>query len=202
MPPVAHPTSEDRHWRRRRKGKSRTGGALHGLRMRDLEVVLQHRWGETLPDDDAGRDDAILVLHHLAHYAIDPRRKMQFWLGARCPWLDRAESAALIERAINKPRRYRADTLAAKLGLKAADRTMLGISTIGAVDFLKEKRMARRRERDRARKERERRNQGAKQRADYLANSLTKAQPWLAEGISRRTWERRRLRAVASPATA
>jgi hypothetical protein len=37
-------------------------------------------------------------------------------------------------------------------------------------------------------------------REQYLANALSRQQPWLAEGISRRTWERRRLKGtVASP---
>jgi hypothetical protein len=31
-------------------------------------------------------------------------------------------------------------------------------------------------------------------RAEYLDRSLSRMQPWIAEGISRRTWERRRLR--------
>ena len=34
-----------------------------------------------------------------------------------------------------------------------------------------------------------------KSRAEYLeANNLSRTQPWLTEGISRRTWERRRKR--------
>jgi hypothetical protein len=168
--------------------------------MCDLEVVLHHRWGPQLPDDDAGRDDALLVLHHLAHYAVDPRRKMQFWLGARCPWMNHAESSALIERVISVPRRFKADTVAAKLGLTAAERTMLGISTIGAIDFAKEKRLARRRERDRARKERERRARGDERRADYEAKSTNRARPWEALGMSRRTWYRRQR--GTGPATA
>lgn len=35
-------------------------------------------------------------------------------------------------------------------------------------------------------------------RGEYLARSLSRLKPWLAENISRRTWERRRLR-DASP---
>ena len=33
-------------------------------------------------------------------------------------------------------------------------------------------------------------------RSDYEANSLSRTQPWVAEGISRRTWERRRKKAA------
>ena len=35
---------------------------------------------------------------------------------------------------------------------------------------------------------------GIRPRSDYLARSLSRAAPWKAEGISRRTWERRRKR--------
>ena len=48
------------------------------------------------------------------------------------------------------------------------------------------------RERERARGERRRREAGAIDRRIYEANSLSQLRPWEAEGISRRTWERRR----------
>src|ERR1700740_2062586 len=35
-------------------------------------------------------------------------------------------------------------------------------------------------------------------RAEYLARSLSRRQPWLAEGISRRTWERRQRKSSAA----
>src|SRR4029453_8580358 len=50
-----------------------------------------------------------------------------------------------------------------------------------------------RREADRDRKERARRAKGAKPRAQ----ALSRTRPWDAEGISRRTWERRRAAAAA-----
>ena len=53
---------------------------------------------------------------------------------------------------------------------------------------------------DAARDERRRRKVGSKPRVAYLANSLSRSKPWEADGISRRTWERRRQKpAVASP---
>jgi hypothetical protein len=38
-------------------------------------------------------------------------------------------------------------------------------------------------------------------RAEYLDRSLSRRQPWLAYGISRRTWERRRRKSIAADAT-
>jgi hypothetical protein len=48
------------------------------------------------------------------------------------------------------------------------------------------------RERERTRDERRRREAGAVDRSTYLAGSLSRQRPWEADGVSRRTWERRR----------
>src|SRR6476659_3991747 len=45
---------------------------------------------------------------------------------------------------------------------------------------------------ERKRKRRKRATMGAKPSQTYEAESLSSRKPWLAEGISRRTWERRR----------
>ena len=45
---------------------------------------------------------------------------------------------------------------------------------------------------DRERKRRTRRQQGMKTRAEYLAGALSVTRPWKAEGVSRRSWYRRR----------
>jgi hypothetical protein len=68
----------------------------------------------------------------------------------------------------------------------------LKIVTIGACDLLKAERTARRKAKARQRDEARRRTAGAETRAEYETNSLSKTRPWEAEGISRRTWERRR----------
>src|SRR5262249_32553936 len=79
-------------------------------------------------------------------------------------------------------------------------RTAVGITTIGSIDVDRKQRNRRRRERQRMNRERRRRARGARPRAEYLeANSLTRTKPWVAKGISRRTWYRRR---GTSPPTA
>src|SRR5262249_49507815 len=85
-------------------------------------------------------------------------------------------------------KRWKADALARELGLDDATRTRLRIKTIGAVDCGKAKRMTRRRRKriaaDRARR--------AKAGARPHAQCNEALQPWITEGISRRTWYRRR----------
>ena len=51
------------------------------------------------------------------------------------PWMQEAERAELIAAVVAKPLRWRADKLAARVGLTAAERERLNIRTIGAVDL-------------------------------------------------------------------
>jgi hypothetical protein len=77
---------------------------------------------------------------------------------------------------------------------------MLGVTTIGAIDENKAARAKRRRQLDRQRKENARRARGVKPRKVYEGQSVEQAQPWVDEGVSRRTWYRRNR--GTTPATA
>ena len=108
------------------------------------------------------------------------------------PWLDEDEGDQLIRRAIASEKKLpKADTLARFLGLTYADRTRLGICTIGAIDATKAQRKALHKEKwrklDKARQEANRRAAGAKPHA----LSASRTRPWEAFGIKRRQWERR-----------
>ena len=116
-----------------------------GLRLRELEIIFWSRYGgRRLPPDDSGTDDAMMALHHLAGLTIDPRGRMTTWLSTWAPWMmPPGEAAGLIERAIAKPTRYQTDTLARRLNLHLAERTLLNVTTtIGAVDKPKKQRDA------------------------------------------------------------
>jgi hypothetical protein len=202
MPPRAHRTSEDETWRRkRRRGTSRTGGSMIGLRVRELQIIFWSRNGAMrLVDDDAGRDDAMMALHHMAGLTIDPRGRMSSWLSTWAPWMPPGEATGLIERAMKERRRYRADTLAHRLNLHLDERTRLGISTIGAVDKPKAQRLADQKEQRRLAQLKRRRAQGIKPRASYVGSGTANAKPWIGEGISRRTWYRRHRGTGVKPA--
>jgi hypothetical protein len=126
------------------------------------------------------------------------KERLELWLGKMR--LSRTftpdEIAEAIEQAERRKRLANPERLAAILGLEYADRQQLAIRTIGSIDKTKLERellaKERRREKDRIRKAIKRRARGAISRAEYLAESMSHARPWERDGISRRTWERRR----------
>lgn len=168
------------------------------LRIADLSALFRSRYGIMLPDDDAGRDDIKLAVDHLAALA-HPARAITRWLETWAPWMTLAEHREVIAEGIARQCHWKADALAWRLRLTREERMNLGITTIGAIDHGKAARTKRRKERDRERKEAKRRAAGAKPRAAYEGDSIETAKPWAAEGVSRRTWYRRRNRTRASP---
>lgn len=175
------------------------------LRMHDIAILYRSRYGITLPDDDAGREDLEIAINHLACLA-HPRGHITRWIGIWAPWLTAAEQAEIVPRILANPRRWKADPLAWAMKLSMEERTMLGITTIGAYDVPKAARTKLRKQRDRIRKANERRAKGVIPRKQYERQSLSNQRPWEAEGISRATWYRRRRETGAThetgPATA
>jgi hypothetical protein len=191
----------------KQKGKRlrrRSPMQLVTLRLHDLAKLFRGRYGHVLPDDDAGRDDLSVAVHHLACLP-HPQKPIDHWLELWAPWLTLKERKQIVGDALSNPQRWKADALAWRLRLTAADRHALGITTIGAIDENKAARAKRRRRRDRERKARLRRAKGIQPRKAYEDQSAEQAMPWIAEGISRRTWYRRRAKAGTDgtgPATA
>ena len=124
---------------------------IAALRVAQINRLFRARYGETLPDDDAGRDDAEVMAHHLAHRGSGAERRIASWVALRAPWMSAVEVAAMIARVIAKPIRWRADALGKLLRLTDAERTELKITTIGSVDVPRAERIKRRRERARQR---------------------------------------------------
>lgn len=190
--------------RQKRNGRRRASPQqIVALRLSDFARLFMGRYGKPqLPDDDAGRDDIEPVIHHLAALRQPGRRAMQ-WLELWAPWLTIAEQRKVVTAGIANARAWTADQLAWRYRLTRQERTMLGITTIGAIDYAKAARTKRRRERDRQRKAASRRAKGAKARRDYEQAAIARAKPWIAEGISRASWYRKRNRETETgPATA
>ncbi|MFZ2652019.1 MAG: hypothetical protein WA210_18125 [Burkholderiaceae bacterium] len=184
-----------------RERLDRSKPRLAALRCADLERWFAHRYGEQprsllergpsalryrLPDDDGGRDDAYIMLHHLA-WRGENNVGLRWWLGKRAPWMAESDAQKLISKVLSKPRKWTADALGDRLGMTDEVRTLLGITTFGGVDVARAERRAKRDAGKVARKKAKRRESGMKPREQ----SYSRTQPWLAFGIKRRAWERR-----------
>ncbi len=113
--------------------------------------------------------------------------------------INEPEAEATLERAEAIRQHRTADKLAKFLGVTDRQRTALGITSIGSIDVGRKQREKRRREHKRMNKELIRRARGIKPRAQYESSSLSRTRPWDSEGISRRTWYRRRGTSVSPP---
>jgi hypothetical protein len=187
----ANETSTQRAKHREIAHRYRQRKRLHpktNVRIAELGRFLVDRYGPELPNDDAGAEDALLMLHHLAHRA-NPEQRMRYWLQQRAPSFSKGLANRLITKTMRQPLKFKADTLAKLLRLDAATRQRLGITTIGAIDCKKAKRKTRRRK-IAATRERERR---AKAGAKPHAASLAQTEPWKLLKISRATYFRRGL---------
>lgn len=177
--------------KRNRKARRASPQQLVSLRLNDLARLFRSRYGVTLPDDDAGRDDIEPVIHHLAAMP-QPAERARNWLELWAPWLTLGEQRKIIADGLTSARQWSADHLAWRYRVTREERAVLGLTTIGAVDYGKAARTKDRKAKSRRRNEAARRAKGAKPRKEYRAAAIERARPWEAEGISRRTWFRRR----------
>jgi hypothetical protein len=169
--------------------------AIVTFRMAELFDYFNWLYGKApLPDDDAGRDDIKLMFQVLSTTSRADLRMVDVartW----APWMPPDELTSMVADVVAHPRRFKADTVAARLGITDEIRTLLKLRTIGAIDKPAEVRAAERREQQRLAKEQKRRDAGIPTIAEARAIRTGK-QPWRGAGISRSTWYRRRQRAA------
>src|SRR5438034_10355696 len=137
-----------RRYGRNNQKRGRRCPSIAAFRIRDLQNFFADKYGATMPDDDGASDDLLVLLHHVAHLG-DPRA-LRVYAARWCPWLCHGEFAAMIAEIDCTPLRWRADSLARRIGLDDATRTRLGITTIGAIDCTKAQRTKRRKRRNTA----------------------------------------------------
>jgi hypothetical protein len=187
--------------RKRRVGRKRSRPSLGLLMLRQLEQFLSDTYdkhGPAMPEGDDAASEHFVVLLHLIANLGDPSAMWAAKARWR-PWMDEEAFTDILDQIERKPRRWRADSLAREIGLDYATRARLGITSIGASDFSKAKRVALRTAKDIKRKRVGRAAAGAKPHA----LSAARLKPWLALGISKATYDRRRkLEREANSATA
>lgn len=173
--------------------------ARANFRLREIERIIEHRYGDMIPETD---DADLLIIP--AAYAINVKslekgidflKAFQDWCGEWCPWV--FKDGNILGSAQAKVKNFKHDmkacTVARIMAVTYEERTHLGLKTVGACDMTDDelKMAARQRKRDmeRARIAMKRREAGIEP-VDHT-KSAEHTKPWLAEGISRRTWYRR-----------
>lgn len=180
-----HREIELRYRRRKIKGSPK----VH-YRLRDLEVLYTDRFGERhLPNDPDGYDALFVMANHLA-FQNGPVRRIMSWVRQWAPWHSQEETERLIDQVLDRTVTWKADALADRLRVDYDTRMRLKIRTIGATDKKKRARTLLRKKRAAERHRIRRLAAGATPQSQ----SVERQKPWDKEGISRRSWYRRKAR--------
>jgi hypothetical protein len=164
---------------------------LCSKRTREIAMITVRRHGG-LPDTDDRNIYLEAAAQHLNPRDGDIAFALSNWARRLGTELPQDEIDRVVCEVKRNPRRYRARTLGEMLRVTYEERCALRLTTIRCYDVSwaecvrRSKKIRRQKEADK------RRRNGAKSHA----NSLSRRQPWIAEGISRRTWYYRQ-RAIA-----
>ena len=193
MKPVAKPAEA---------GKWET---LRRLRYGDVLKLIRYRYGTGgCPDDDAGRPDLMELLFLASMAPAEAEKKVRHAIELYAPWMQADEVESLIQHLSVTPdydKLRTAEQLGRALHLANADRERLRLWRIKPVDMTAEELAQQAKERERARRAAQRRKQGIRTKEAYLAELASRPKPWLEEGVSQRTWQRRQLCRDTSPET-
>jgi hypothetical protein len=168
-----------------------------------LRRLYHDRYGLTLPDDDAGRED-LRELLLLASMAFNPDRNMRNVLSQAAPWMDKAEAERLFDDINQTPiylRKPSARILGDRLRLTSEERHRLAIRTIKPFDRTDAELVLDRKARDAERQWRKRRAAEKTPREAWLANRWSRLKPWEKRKppMSRATWYREGYHKQAEP---
>lgn len=165
------------------------------LRYGDVLKLIRYRYGANgVPDDDAGRPDLMELLYLASMAPAGAEKKVRNNIELYASWMQTDEVEALIQHLNLTPHYQKlrtAEELGGLLHLTNADRERLKLWRIRPFDMTEEQLAKQAKEKERARRERARRKRGIRTKEAYLAESASRPKPWITEGISQRTWQRR-----------
>src|SRR5262249_33986506 len=165
------------------------------LRLADHYRYIRGRYGQQLPDDDAGREDLyelLLVISLAAGCYRKMKMAIQIWAG----WMSKEEAEELVDRINLTPdylRKRTARDMGERWRLTYEERRAWKIRTVAPCDLTEEEFLERRKGREQYMRFVRRRRAGKPTRAEWLAtHSINRNKPWLLEGIGKTTWYQRR----------
>jgi hypothetical protein len=178
----------------KRKQKLSVDETKRRLAVGELSRLFRMRYGGDydwrFPDDDAGHEDLMILAHH---YASNPMALPRI-IRQRAPW---ADADAVMEEVTSNPQRYQPAVLGRLLGYTGREWRAWRTKMIASIDMTKAERSEFSTNLSNERRRIKRRRSGMQSRKQYLAqNSLSREKPWLAEGVSKATWYRRRRRGL------
>ena len=148
---------------------------IRRLRLRDVRNYLRCRYGNVLPNDDAGREDLRELLYPIS-VGPNPTIKMPKAIELWAPWMSPAEAGELTDAINLMPiwlRKPSARELGKRLRVTNQMRQLWRLWTIAPCDLtdqeLAEQRKAKDRERKRRSRERQRQRRGRQTREQWLA---------------------------------
>lgn len=167
-------------------------------RIRDVEKLIRLRHGEAVPEHDDPSNPYVFAVVQAASALFDFKDdQVSFaadWCERWCPWISEPEKVAraIVVKFKRKAGVMRADKAGALLRLTLAERDAARIVTISPAEIPPAEwatiKADRKRERDRQAAAKRRAKAGATARV----HSIASAKPWVREGISQRTWWRRK----------
>jgi hypothetical protein len=161
---------------------------VRGKQIAHLRKVFEGRIADYFYNAEPDRKHVIALIRVLASI---PNIRSSTLMQNAWRWLPSAtkgEIDDLVSEASRKPCVFRKETLGLLIRLTDAEREKYKAWSIWPIDLSLAEAKLRRKQHDRDDKAEKRRAAGATPRSE----SLSQTQPWVAEGISRRTWERRR----------
>jgi hypothetical protein len=132
---------------------------IRRLILGDLRKIFRHRYGPTLTDDDAGRDDLELLSRVDSLSPKAAVEKMRFEVEILAPWMLETEATNLIDNLLRldlRLRRLTGKEAGVKIRLTNAERERFKVWRIAPVDMTAADLVEQRRAKDRERRRRER----------------------------------------------
>ena len=169
---------------------------IRRLRYGDLIRLLRHRWGPILPEDDSGWGDLWLLVSNVSLADKEPQKKMRHVIELWAPWMSPERVQDYIKLVWGLDFHQRTQTgeeIGRLLGLTNAERQHLKLWRFMPIDATREEIEAQRKARRSENRRAKLRAKGVRSREAYLAELKSKPKPWEAEGLSQRTWQRRRV---------
>jgi hypothetical protein len=169
--------AEARRYRRRKSGRPASPA---DVRECEINKVIDHVFGASLPDDDFGREVLYELLNQMALRGASDDEMRDCALDL-LPELDDDDSLDIMVKKIGKGRKRGADQIARKLGVTYEMRTLLDLRTVGACDVTKKWRDAIQQQKESFDKRWRREQAGAAPQE----RSARRNKPWEAMGMGK-----------------